>query len=77
MSPIDAAMIAANAEIDAELLRDDSPGRCLSAAEEAAQAERCACQGADDLCACQNAPDAETRRERIARRIHDVLPKVG
>jgi hypothetical protein len=36
----------------------------LTSAEQIAQAARCSCRGADDLCACQNTPDNETRAER-------------
>lgn len=39
---------------------------CLSEAEQKAQATRCGCRGADDLCVCQNAPDATTRAARKA-----------
>lgn len=39
---------------------------CLSAAEQKAQAARCGCRGADDMCPCQNVPDATTRAERTA-----------
>lgn len=43
---------------------DDEP--CLSVGEQAAQAARCACRGADDYCPCQNAPDRETLAHRKA-----------
>lgn len=40
--------------------------RCLTPAEQKAQAERCGCCGADDLCPCQNVPDAQTITARRA-----------
>lgn len=43
---------------------DNVNDHCLTSAEQAAQASRCNCRGADDLCVCQNAPDAETRAAR-------------
>lgn len=36
----------------------------LSIGEMRAQAKRCACGGADDMCPCQNIPDERTIRER-------------
>ncbi len=39
----------------------------LTRDEQRAQALRCDCRGADDLCACQNVPDGETRRVRADR----------
>lgn len=41
-------------ERDLTLTRDD----------QAAQAERCGCRGADDYCPCQNVPDRETLAQR-------------
>lgn len=37
--------------------------RGLTDAELKAQAERCPCRGANDMCVCQNVPDAMTRKE--------------
>lgn len=57
-----AACIFAAVEETIEQLLAAAP--CLSPAEQKAQAARCGCHGADDLCPCQNAPDATTRAAR-------------
>lgn len=59
--------------------------RGLTEDELKAQAERCPCRGADDMCVCQNAPDATTRKAwglhdnhalsgRIAISLNGLLP---
>lgn len=47
-----------------------SKGWGLSEAELRAQAERCPCRGANDMCVCQNVPDAITVKERDAGADH-------
>ncbi|WP_180903261.1 hypothetical protein [Martelella soudanensis] len=46
-------------------LTGEGEAACLSLEEMKAQASRCNCRGADDYCPCQNAPDRETRRQRL------------
>lgn len=38
--------------------------RCLTTAEQKAQALRCPCRGTDEWCPCQNVPDRQTLAAR-------------
>lgn len=51
-----------------DVIRDEwlnpKPDPILTDAEQRAQATRCCCKGADDMCQCQNVPDRITRENR-------------